>query len=144
MTQPNGGYRQDGQLRARIQAFSPGEPGVVSPSSAVPAQGRTTAAAGFGALLLLSACEGVATPGWVAIGVIVMAVIVGVVARNAQGFQPPQSEARRILSRGRRGGRFGGSAGGGGLFFGDSGFFDGGGCGDGGGSDGGGCGGGGE
>ena len=34
MTQPNGGYPHDHSLRARIQAFSPDEPGVVFPFSA--------------------------------------------------------------------------------------------------------------
>lgn len=34
MSQPNGGYRQDEELRARIQAFSPDEPGIVFPFSA--------------------------------------------------------------------------------------------------------------
>ncbi|HEU0297945.1 MAG TPA: hypothetical protein VFR37_00780 [Longimicrobium sp.] len=34
MTQPNDGYNHDPELRARIQAFSPDEPGVVFPFSA--------------------------------------------------------------------------------------------------------------
>ncbi|HEY0016814.1 MAG TPA: hypothetical protein VGC13_10865 [Longimicrobium sp.] len=110
------------------------------------------AAAGFGALLLVGACAGMGEPGWAAIGVIVVAVIIGIVVRAAQGSQPPQPDARRILSRShrRRARRWGGGGGGGGLFFfggsdsssdcGDSG----GSCGDGGGGcGGGGCGGGG-
>ena len=143
MTQPMGGYRQDEELRARIQAFSPDEPGIVFSFGARPARGRGTAAVAFGALLPLGACAGAATPGWVAIGVLVLAVIMATMSRNAQGFQPLQPRARRTLNRGHRAGGWGGGGGGGGVFF-DGSDASGGDCGDGGGSDGGGCGGGGE